>query len=153
MDDLSQSECEALLNTALVGHLGVADDNGVPYVTPVSFAYNGSSLMLRTGPGRRLELIRAHPSVCVEVSSFDEETGDWASVILWGEAVEVTDVDRRSDVVQLLLSKYEASIGAQSWSTPDVLPGLSTVVEVSVDSMTGRRSGGGFGQKTRPGRL
>ncbi|MBT8197343.1 MAG: hypothetical protein KJO84_02455, partial [Acidimicrobiia bacterium] len=59
----------------------------------------------------------------------------------------------RTEAVQLLLTKYEASVGAQSWSTPDVLPGMSTVVEIPAETMTGRRAGGGFGQRTRPGRL
>lgn len=153
MDDLTRAECDALLNEAMVGHLGVSDDQGVPYVTPVSFAYDGASLLIRTGPGRRLDLLRRHPKVCVEVSTFDVESGDWASVIVWGSAAEVDDVARRTDAVQMLLTKYEESIGAQSWSTPDFLPGMSAVVEVAVDEMTGRRAGGGFGKRTRPGRL
>ena len=51
------------------------------YVTPMSFVLMGDEGCSRTKPGRRFEAIESNPMVCIEVSRFDESTGDWVSVV------------------------------------------------------------------------
>ena len=85
MQDLTETEARDLLERADVAHLGVIAD-GEPYVTAVSFVISGNLFLFRTGPGRRLRAIENGSPVCVEVSEYDSETGDWASVLAVGPA-------------------------------------------------------------------
>ncbi len=153
MDDLSHTECLQLLDEELVGHLGVVDE-GKAYVTPVSFTRDDSSLYFRTGPGRRLEVMRANPSVCFEASRFETDGGEWRSVVVWGDVREVTDAAHEARAVELLMDKYREYVSwLGSFGGSEVLPGLSVVIELPMDSMSGRSSGSGFSPRTRPGRL
>ena len=77
VQELTENEARDLLEIADVAHLGVIAD-GEPYVTAVSFVISGNLFLFRTGPGRRLRAIERGSPVCVEVSEYDSETGDWA---------------------------------------------------------------------------
>lgn len=132
----------------------MVDDQGI-YVTPVSYVTRGSSIFIRTAPGRRLDAIRSSPRVCLETSSFDTETGEWESVIAWGDAREVHSETTLRHVVDDLLTKYGDSIGNLLSPTRDAaVPfDLYVVVEIPIDEMTGRESERSFRFPTRPGRL
>lgn len=153
MEPISEAEALEFLGNAMVAHLGVVDD-GEPYVTPMSFVVDGRRLLFRTKPGKRFEAIEDHPRVCVEVSSFDEESGDWVSVVVKGTAVERTDDPTASRAVEMLLEKYAAVLGSPL-GTGGLQPMASFphVLEVSIDEITGMTSGRGFSYRTRPGRL
>lgn len=153
MEDLSEQQAREFLTAADVGHLAVVD-RGKPYVTPMSFVVNDNTILLRTGFGRRLEAIRSNPDVCVEVSHFETESGDWTSVVAEGRAHEVDDAELEATAVQMLLQKYEASIGSPfRMSVVQPLPTWHVVVAIEIDTIGGRSSGGGFSRKFTPGRL
>lgn len=153
MDPMSDTEALDFLEHEMVAHVGVIDD-GKPYVTPMSFALDGRRLLLRTKPGRRFEAIESNPTVCIEVSRFDDSSGDWVSVIVEGKAVERTDEATTTRAVELLLQKYAPVLGSPL-GTGGLQPMASFphVLEVSIDEMTGMSSGRGFSFRTRPGRL
>ena len=90
MQELTETEARDLLERAEVAHLGVIAD-GEPYVTAVSFVISGNLFLFRTGPGRRLRAIESGSPVCVEVSEYDSETGDWASVVAVGPGSVIAD--------------------------------------------------------------
>lgn len=150
---MSDTEALDFLEHEMVAHVGVIDD-GKPYVTPMSFALDGRRLLLRTKPGRRFEAIESNPTVCIEVSRFDDSSGDWVSVIVEGKAVERTDEATTTRAVELLLQKYAPVLGSPL-GTGGLQPMASFphVLEVSIDEMTGMSSGRGFSFRTRPGRL
>lgn len=154
MDELDRSEALQLLARAPVAHLGVVE-GGVPYVTPMSFVMSEERILFRTMAGRKLDAIRAHPHVCIEVSEFDEKTGHWASVIVDGTAGEVSDDDLKSTVVSLLLRKYEEVIGSPLSRSGGLraIAGLPHVIGVTIDGISGMSSGSGWSPRTRPGRL
>lgn len=153
MEDLSEQQARDFLAAADVGHLAVID-RGKPYVTPMSFVLNENTILLRTGFGRRLEAIRANPEVCVEASHFESESGDWTSVVAEGRAREVDDPELEATAVQLLLQKYEASIGSPfRMSVVQPLPTWHVVIAIEIESIGGRSAGGGFGRRLTPGRL
>ena len=111
MEKISREEAYRFLRDAPVGHIGVIWD-GEPYVTPMSFVLVDDRIMFRTAAGRKLEAIQANPTVCVETSSFDPETGAWTSVIAKGQAEEITDEATMTETVSLLLRKYESALGS-----------------------------------------
>jgi nitroimidazol reductase NimA-like FMN-containing flavoprotein (pyridoxamine 5'-phosphate oxidase superfamily) len=153
LEPISEEEALEFLRDAMVAHLGVVHD-GEPYVTPMSFVLDGRRLLFRTKPGKRFEAIEENPKVCIEVSRFDEETGDWMSVVVKGKAVERTDEKTTSHAVELLLEKYSAVLGSPL-GTGGLQP-MATfphVLEVGIEEISGMTSGRGFSFRTRPGRL
>lgn len=151
MEPLAPDEALAVFDDAEIAHVGVISE-GVPYVTPISFVIDGDVLRFRTGPGRRQQAIAAGSPVCVEAFTFGE-TGAWKSVVAWGTAVVEHDPDTGRATVEALHAKYERFMG-DPLSAPSRGPMQEPVfVSISLDTVTGMSSGGGFGQRTRPGRL
>ena len=153
MDTLTDKEARQVLERAPVAHIGVIAD-GEPYVTPMSFVVDGDRLLFRTKPGKRLSAIQDSPRVCVEVSEYDEDTGDWTSVLIMGEAREATDAETVQRTLELLFDKYREALGSPlGRGELQPLAAFPRVIEVSIEEITGRASGGPFGVRTRPGRL
>ncbi len=152
MDALNLQEIEQLLDEGRVAHIAVVDDE-VPYVSPLSYIYTNGSVAFRTLEGRRVRALRANPRTCIEVTRYDEETGDWSSVIGFGDAELVEDDVVAGAFVAQLLRKYDQSF-EQLFGVPNrPLPAPGHVVRVPLDSVEGRCSGRFLGTKTRPGRL
>jgi len=154
MDTLSREEALEVLATLPVAHLGMVEE-GHPYVTPMSFVLDEERILFRTVAGRKLDCLRANPSVCVEASRYDEESGDWVSVIIDGTAVEVDDDSVKQKLVSLLFRKYEHVMGSPL-STGDglqAIAGQPHVIEVTINDLSGMVSGRGWARRTRPGRL
>ena len=136
-----------------MAHLGVISDEE-PYVTAISFVHYQDSIYFRTGPGRRLKALESGNRICIEVSRYSTDEGDWESVIIWGLASVVDEAGLEADVIGLLLVKYREVFGsALAFSQPSPLAPEEVVVQVSIDEMTGRASGAGFAPPTKPGRL
>lgn len=153
MEPISEAEALEFLEQAMVAHIAVVHD-GEPYVTPMSFVVDGRRLLFRTKPGKRFEAIESHPTVSIEVSHFDETSGDWTSVVVRGRAVERTDEQTTTRAVQLLLEKYAAVLGSPlSHGGIQPLATFPHVVEVPIEEISGMASGRGFSYRTRPGRL
>jgi nitroimidazol reductase NimA-like FMN-containing flavoprotein (pyridoxamine 5'-phosphate oxidase superfamily) len=153
MDPTTEAEAREFLIEAKVAHIGVVSD-GDPYVSPVSFVLDGNRILFRTKPGKRFEALMANPRVSIEASRFDEETGDWISVIVQGRAVERTDTATGALVVGMLFEKYSNVLGSPLGR--DGFQAMATfphVVEVAIDEITGMVSGRGLSLRTRPGRL
>jgi nitroimidazol reductase NimA-like FMN-containing flavoprotein (pyridoxamine 5'-phosphate oxidase superfamily) len=92
--------------------------------------------------------------VSIEVSSFDEVTGDWTSVVAKGRAEEQLDEPTTSRTVELLLDKYQAVLGSPlGHGGMQPMASFPHVIAVPIDEITGMSSGRGFSYRTRPGRL
>jgi nitroimidazol reductase NimA-like FMN-containing flavoprotein (pyridoxamine 5'-phosphate oxidase superfamily) len=153
MDPLTELEAREFLSEAKVAHIGVVS-NGVPYVSPMSYVLDGNRILFRTKPGRRFEALMANPMVSIEVSMFDDESGDWMSVIVEGHAAERTDAETTTRAVELLLEKYEKVLGSPlSRGGFQAMATFPHVVEVAIDEISGMASGRGLSFPTRPGRL
>lgn len=153
MEQLSREEALEVLQTVPVAHLGMLD-GGEPYVTPMSFVLEGDRIFFRTMAGRKLDALRENPTVCIEASRYDEETGDWESVIVRGEAIETEEDELRQEVVSGLLRKYEKVVGSPlSGGGMRPLEGLPHVLVVEMREVSGMTSGRGWSRRTRPGRL
>lgn len=151
MDELAPAEVSKLLATEMVGHIGVALD-GVPYVTPISYVLVGEDLCFRTGAGRRIDAIRANPSVSIEVMRIDD--GRWESVIAAGTAREIDDDNEAQIIISELLIKYSEQIGSSlTGGARKPVPEPGIIVAVKLDEVSGRSSGSWFSIPTRPGRL
>ncbi|HLT96468.1 MAG TPA: pyridoxamine 5'-phosphate oxidase family protein [Acidimicrobiia bacterium] len=151
MNELTPTQCLALLSTARVGHLAVISE-GDPYVAPISFVLIGEAIYVRTASGKRIEAMKANPRVCFEVSKMDDATGDWESVIVWSTA-EFVDDDRTSqEVIAAFHDKYRDVLGSPL-NPGRVVPEDIYVVRFPIEISEGRSSGSYFSMRSRPGRL
>jgi nitroimidazol reductase NimA-like FMN-containing flavoprotein (pyridoxamine 5'-phosphate oxidase superfamily) len=128
---LPESEIEELLRTALVGRIaccahGVEGGDGRPYVVPLSYGYDGTSIYAHSGPGRKIRLMRAQPLVSFEVDRADA-SDSWRSVIAEGVYEEITQADGRERALRII---YPASI-------PDLAP-ETIVYRIRLTAKSGR---------------
>ena len=152
MESITVEQAKRFLDESLVAHIGVISE-GEPYVTPMSFVVDEDRILFRTKPGKRHEAMMENPVVSIEASTFDNETGDWVSVIVRGRAAEADDATI-SLTVQLLYQKYGTVLGSPlSRGGIQPMASFPHVVQVPIDEITGMTSGGGFAMRTRPGRL
>jgi hypothetical protein len=154
MEPLAREQAFDLLGREPVAHLGVILD-GEPWVYPMSFVVDGDRILFRTLAGAKLDAIRANPRVCVEVSSFDAETGNWESAIVRGTARFVDSDQDRQSVIAQLFDKYATVMGSPMSAGGGLMPlgGQPYVIEVPIEEISGMSSDGGFRIRTKPGRL
>ena len=72
---LSDDQIEDLLRTAIVGRIACCahgePGDGRPYLVPLAYGYDGESIYAHSGPGRKLDFMRAEPRVTFEVDRAD----------------------------------------------------------------------------------
>ena len=82
--ELSAAEIDAFLRAQRIARLGCHVD-GLTYVVPVIYAYDGESIFAVTTDGQKVTMMRENPRVCVEVDEYDVDgRGSWQSVIAFG---------------------------------------------------------------------
>jgi nitroimidazol reductase NimA-like FMN-containing flavoprotein (pyridoxamine 5'-phosphate oxidase superfamily) len=96
---------EDLLRTSIVGRIaccghGTAGD-GRPYLVPLAYGYDGESIYAHSGPGRKLDLMRAEPRVTFEVDAA-EASDRWRSVIADGTFAEIRDAEERQRALRTM---------------------------------------------------
>ena len=88
--ELTKSECFALLSGERLGRVAVVDDQG-PNVLPVNFVLDRHMVVFRTDEGTKLDAAARGSRVAFEVDGTDEASRTGWSVVVRGEAAEVTD--------------------------------------------------------------
>src|SRR5215216_332588 len=129
--ELPAEDIEALLRTAIVGRIaccghGLSGD-ARPYLVPLAYGYDGDAVYAHSGPGRKLDLMRAEPRVTFEVDEA-EASDRWCSVIAEGTFEEINDPQQRNAALEVI---YGAD------GVPDL--GSQTVVfRIRLTSRSGR---------------
>jgi nitroimidazol reductase NimA-like FMN-containing flavoprotein (pyridoxamine 5'-phosphate oxidase superfamily) len=105
MDDLTAEVCWMLLDRVPVGRVAFRL-RGETVVLPVNHRVNGHSILIRTGEGSLLDGLAAGADAAFEVDETDAfaETG-W-SVLIKGDAREVSDPTERAEVERLALHPW-----------------------------------------------
>ncbi|MBW3634522.1 MAG: pyridoxamine 5'-phosphate oxidase family protein [Chloroflexi bacterium] len=102
---LPPDEIEQLLRTAIVGRIACCGHGGVgdgrPYLVPLAYGYDGEAVYAHSGPGRKLDLMRAEPRVTFEVDEA-QAPDRWRSVIAEGIFEEIDDPLRRLDALAVI---------------------------------------------------
>ncbi len=106
--ELSGAQREHVLRTSTVGRLGCYEDRR-PYVVPINYVYDGEHVYGYTRDGMKLRLMRAHPTVCLQVDQIEDIT-NWQSVIAWGtfEELHGDDAERAKN---LLIGRFTPLLG------------------------------------------
>ncbi|HTS95678.1 MAG TPA: pyridoxamine 5'-phosphate oxidase family protein [Streptosporangiaceae bacterium] len=88
--ELTRSECFRLLAQEQVGRVAVIDDRG-PVMFPVNFVFDRHMVVFRTDEGTKLDAAARCGQVAFEIDGIDAAAHTGWSVVVRGEAVEVTD--------------------------------------------------------------
>ncbi len=141
------SEMENLIRSSQVMRLALCLDNE-PYVVPMSFGYDGSALYFHCATeGLKIDILRRNPRVCCLFEHdpvFDPKGASpcawgfaYATVIVHGEAVRITDLAEKLAALQVITDQYSTNgerVPADKIEKVDVW-------KIGILEMTGKRAG------------
>jgi len=141
--ELAPADCAEVLSRASVGRLACCRMNQ-PYVVPVSIVYDPRQVCLFSFSmiGKKVEWMRANPSVCVEVEDLDDRF-NWTTIVIFGRYDEISDAPEQRDQRDRALHLFSER---SQWWLPGAarLPSLehnaAVVYRINIDQMTGRRT-------------
>jgi uncharacterized protein len=93
LGDLNPDQVETLLMNEAIGRIGCSA-NGVTYVVPITYVYDGGYIYAHSKEGMKIQMMRSNPMVCFEVDTMDKSS-NWQSVIAWGRYEELKGNDRK----------------------------------------------------------
>ena len=97
---LTSEKIDDLLHQQILGRIGCHSD-GVTYIVPISYAYDGKYIYAHSLEGMKIGLMRHNTNVCFEVD-FMDKTESWQSVICWGSFEELVNPEEREDALKKL---------------------------------------------------
>jgi len=103
--ELTKCECFGLLAREHLGRVAFVDDRG-PMVLPVNFILDRHMVVFRTDEGTKLDVARSGGRVAFEVDRSEAATHTGWSVVIRGEAVEVTDPGELARLRELPLDSW-----------------------------------------------
>ena len=112
--ELGSQQIEQVLHEQVIGRIGChARDR--TYVVPVTYAYDGSSIVSHTGEGLKVQMMRENPIVCFEVEDL-RQLPRWSSVIAHGRYEEL-----QGEAATAALDQLIARLGS-SPPSPSAMP-------------------------------
>jgi uncharacterized protein len=141
-----RSAIDEIINRCLVCRLGLSDD-GMPYVVPLNFGYEDNTLFFHAAPqGRKLDILAKNNRVCFEFDTdveivASEDVAGWGTkyscVIGFGTASLVEDPAEKRRAYDAIMRHY----AGKKFTYPDFCVDCSSIIKVTIDSVTGKRSG------------
>ncbi len=140
IEELSETEISKILGRLNYGHLGCVRDNK-PYVVPVNYAYENGTIFIYTTEGKKFEIIRSNPNVCLQVEDVVDNQ-HWQSVIVEGTAEQITDEDERKKAADLIVAINPTLTPAVSirWMDSWVRENIEVIYRITPTATSGRRS-------------
>lgn len=102
IEELSRAEIDELLRDRVVGRIGCHAD-GVTYVVPVIYAYDGEAVHVASVEGQKIRMMRRNPAVCFETDEY--EPGGWRSVVAQARYEELAGADAER-ALELLAARF-----------------------------------------------
>jgi nitroimidazol reductase NimA-like FMN-containing flavoprotein (pyridoxamine 5'-phosphate oxidase superfamily) len=110
-----RAEIDGIIMKASVCRLGMVDD-GVAYIVPMNFGYDGESLYFHSArEGRKVDALRRSPRVCFEIevdhglvmgTEACDCTNDFESVMGEGTAELIDDAEGKRAALDIVMSHY-----------------------------------------------
>jgi nitroimidazol reductase NimA-like FMN-containing flavoprotein (pyridoxamine 5'-phosphate oxidase superfamily) len=129
LGELNNEQIENLLNELPIGRIGCHAD-GLTYVVPVNYAYDGINLYAHSAKGLKIDMMRKNPEVCFQADAITS-LQNWESVICWGKFEEITDMLEREHAMQKIINKVMPLIkGANAQPSHGFIADASEVGDV-----------------------
>jgi nitroimidazol reductase NimA-like FMN-containing flavoprotein (pyridoxamine 5'-phosphate oxidase superfamily) len=133
--ELDRAEIDDLLHAQVVGRIGCHAD-GLTYVVPVIYAYDGEGLYAYSLEGTKIRMMRANPRVCFEVDEY-EPSGSWRSAIVQGTYEELAG-DEAKRALGLLTERFAERAATSEGERRRRGNGTPVAFRIRVDEVTGR---------------
>ncbi|OYT13209.1 MAG: pyridoxamine 5'-phosphate oxidase [Bacteroidetes bacterium 4572_114] len=143
---IGRPEIDEVISKTDVCRLAFAKGN-VPYITPVSFGYDGKSIFIHTAKtGRKIEFIKENNLVCFEfetdVKTIEDETvpckwtSTYRSVIGYGKIIELQGFDDKVSAINQIMQHYSG----KQWNFDErMLKGVK-LWKIEIDEISGKQS-------------
>ena len=140
IEDLSEGEINEILGRVGYGHLGCCRDDR-PYVVPVHYAYDDGIIYIYTTEGKKFEIIRTNPNVCLQVEEISDQK-HWTSVVVDGIAEQIKRGPQHDRAIKKIVSVNPTLTPAVSirWMDDWVRENIEVVYLVTPSATSGRRS-------------
>lgn len=119
-ENLDNGQIENVITENIVGRLGCHADCKT-YVVPVSYAYDGKYVYVRSSEGLKIFMMRKNPNVCFQVDSL-KDWADWKSVIAWGTFEELTNEEERNEGLKTLANRILPGLSSETMKLSPVWP-------------------------------
>ena len=140
-----RAEIDAIIRRSQVCRLGLSDQ-GLPYVVPLCFGYDGHALYFHCArEGRKLDILRRNPKVCFEFDIVEglieaQQGCGWGiryqSVIGYGTARIVEDATDKQKALAIIMAQYSEG----TFSFPPEMVSRTAVVKIEIESLAGKQS-------------
>lgn len=136
--EMDNKEIRELLESQNYGHLGCSRQNQ-PYVVPIHYVYVEPEVYIFTTEGKKSEMIRANPRVCLQVEDVVNNK-NWRSVIINGEAFQVTDPDELQAARNAVVKAHPSLTPAIAirWMDNWVRENVEVLFRITPKMVTGR---------------
>ena len=143
---LAKERAEEILNKATSGVLAVSGDEGYPYAVPLSYVYEDGKIYLHCAKeGHKIDGIRRNEKVSFCVVDKDQIVPEklttyFRSAIAFGKAKIVSEDSTKRHALELLVKKYSPGYEAAGEEAIRKELGTTCIVEVTVDSLSGKEA-------------
>ena len=143
---VDKSEVEAVVQECFACHVGMCDGEQ-PYVVALNFGYHEGAFYFHcASEGRKLDVLRGNPRVCLQMHVDDEiVTAEAAcgygtrfrSVVATGVAEELSDPAEKRTGLNAIMAHYTG----RAFEFPDAAVDNIVVIRVRPEQVSGKRSG------------
>ncbi|WP_112611569.1 pyridoxamine 5'-phosphate oxidase family protein (plasmid) [Rhizobium sp. WW22] len=95
IQEMPYHDCIFLLRKQWLARLACANAN-IPYIVPIQYACAGDRLYAFTLPGKKLDIMRENPNVCVQIDQLKSKHS-WKSVVIDAKFVELDGDESREE--------------------------------------------------------
>ncbi len=138
-----KSEIERIISKALVCRVAVSDENE-PYIIPMCFGFRDGILFFHSAlEGKKIEILKKNNRVCFEMDVDTElvegKNGcDWgikySSVVGFGKASFIEDIEEKRNVLHILLEHYSN----KKYEFSEESLSQVAIIKIQVESLTGK---------------
>lgn len=142
---LTQEECEKILERGRTGVLAVLGDDGYPYTVPINYYYTDGKIYLHCAKsGHKLDAIRSNPKVSFCVVERDDILQEkfttlFKSAVAFGKAEILADKEEMCSSVTALAEKYCSDfldeVPAEVERGFDIL----CMIKINIEHLTGKQ--------------
>ncbi len=141
---LTHQETNEVLEHLIVGRIGCHAD-GVTYIVPISYAYDGKYIYGHAREGMKVNMMRKNPAICFQADEM-KDMANWKSVIAWGTFEELKEDETKNQALKILVNRVLPLISSETthlsrhWPFPDEnISGITGVVfRIKVEKCSGR---------------
>ena len=143
---------EAILDEALVCHLGIVDRDGVPVVTPTLHARVDAHVYVHGSAASRTLRAAKGSQVCLSVTLLDglvlaraavHHSANYRSVMLFGSGEEIEDAEEKRRALEALVEKLAPGRWADARAPSEKELRATSVLRIPLDQASAKvRSGG-----------